>query len=103
MTEQDKSIVTQELLKAISQRLSGRSDCKGVNYVVKIDYRGVSMTPHIFVFPNRYQRREVDKLDVVSYIHSKKFSNIRLDDLVEGTYIYTSTFDNTRRKWIKKG
>lgn len=92
---------TEALLKAISDRLAGRSELSKVNYQVTIDHTGVHMHPLVYVFPNRYKRKEVDKLDIVTYVHMYKLPNLQLDQLVFGTYVYQSNYDRTRRRWIR--
>lgn len=96
-----KGSQTEFLLKSISSRLSGREDCKNVTYRVTIDHCGVKMEPLINVFPNRYNRKESDKLDVVSYIHIYKMHNALLSDFVFGTYEYQFSVDHKQRKWRK--
>ena len=101
MTEQEKSKQTQELLLAISRRLAGRDDCKDVNYIIEIDHTGVKMSPTVYVYPNRYKKKESDKLDIVSYIHLSKLPNSNLSDFVFGKYIYESSFDSKKRRWTR--
>lgn len=99
----NRSECTQTLLKAISDRLSGRDDCKGIVYTVDISIRnGVVMTPLIYVFPNRHRRAESDKLDVLSYVHRYKLQNITLDQLEFGTYQYLpNSSNNSKRRWVR--
>ena len=92
---------TMELLNYISSRLSGRDDCKNVNYIVTIDHTGIRMSPMVNVYPNRYRRHESDKLDVISYIHMYKMPDALTSDFVFGTYQYQSSFDNKRRRWTR--
>lgn len=92
---------TEFLLKSISDRLSGREDCKRMTYTVHIDHRGVTMEPLVYVYKNRYSRKETDKMDIVSFVHKYKMSGARLDGFVFGTYEYRLTLDGNRRKWRK--
>lgn len=92
---------TKTLLNHISRRLAGREDCKDVNYTVTIDCHGVHMEPLTFVFPNRYRRHESDKLDIVAFVHNYKMPNAVLSDFAFGVYRYQSSYDGTRRKWVK--
>lgn len=92
---------TEFLLKSIASRLSGRDDCKGVSYQVKIDTNGVAMYPLIYVYKNRYNRKETDKLDIVSFVHHYKMPNVLLSDFVFGTYEYQLSVDGKRRRWRK--
>lgn len=92
---------TEFLLKSIADRLSGRDDCRKTCYKVVINHNGVTMFPHVEVFPNRYHRREADKIDVVSFVHQYKMPNARLSEFVFGTYEYQLSVDGKRRKWRK--
>lgn len=99
--DEPKGQQTEFLLKSIADRLAAREDCRKVCYRVTINHDGVVMTPHIEVFPNRYHRREADKIDVVSYVHTYKMPNALLSDFVFGTYEYQLSVDGRRRKWRK--
>lgn len=92
---------TEFLLRSISSRLSGREDCRKVNYQVIIDHNGVRMNPLVYVFPNRYKRKESDQMDIVSFIHEYKMRGALLSNFVFGTYEYELTLDGKRRKWRK--
>lgn len=92
---------TELLLRSISTRLSGREDCKDVNYRVTIDHNGVSMEPLVYVYRNRYCRKETDKMDIVSFVHHYKLRGALLSNFVFGTYEYESTLEGKRRKWRK--
>lgn len=90
---------TEFLLKCIASRLSGREDCKKVPYRVTIDVNGIRMNPLIYVYKNRYSRKEVDKLDIISFIHKYKMNGAKLSGFVFGTYEYSLSTDGKRRKW----
>ena len=92
---------TEYLLKCISTRLSGREDCRNVNYKVTIDYKGVRMEPLVYVYRNRYNRKDVDRLDIISFVHKYKLSSALLSGFVFGTYEYESTEDGKKRRWRK--
>lgn len=92
---------TEYLLKSISNRLSGRSDCRHVNYIVTIDHNGVRMNPLFYVYKNRYTRKETDKMDVVTFVHKYRMNNALLSDFVFGTYEYQLSADGKRRRWRK--
>lgn len=93
---------TEELLKHISSRLSGRDDCKKLNYKVVISEQGIHMEPIVYVYPNRYKRKETDKIDIISFIHNQ-MSNVKLDELVFGRYEYQLSIDGKNRRWRKTG
>jgi len=130
--------ITKEFLIALSDRLSGRSDCKGVEYIVAISVSNVDMLdkygldtnsvlhgmnlpdkyldnvvifhPYRLVYPNRYERKESNKLNVLELI-AKRFDGLfngLTDDgdlyvnsgyLSPGLYRYTLSVDRRRRKW----
>lgn len=92
---------TEFLLKSIASRLSSREDCRDKVYQVIIDHNGVRMNPLIYVFPNRYKRKEADKLDIVSFIHQYKMGGSLLSNFVFGVYEYQPAYSSKRRKWRK--
>ena len=92
---------TEEFLKNISQRLSGRDDCKKVSYRVTIDITGVHMNPIVQVYPNRHRRKDTDKMDIVSFVHEYRMPKVKLDELVFGEYEYQFSSDQKSRKWRK--
>ena len=92
---------TELLLKHISQRLSGRDDCKKITYEVIIDDNGVSMCPLFKVYRDRYHRKEQDKTDIISYVHNYRMPDVRLDEFVKGTYEYQLSNDGKYRRWRK--
>jgi len=92
---------TEYLLKSISQRLSGREDCKDVSYNVVINETGVHMDPIVYVYPNCHQRKESDKVDIVTFIQEYRAVGTNLNDLVFGSYEYTLIEDGKKRKWRK--
>ena len=90
---------TEDFLKLIAYRLSGRDDTKHLNYRIKISKKSsVSMEPMVYIFPNRYCRKESDRTDVVSYILSMMMNDW---DFVPGEYVYQSSINNKRRRWVK--
>lgn len=90
---------TEFLLKAIAARLSGREDCRNVNYTVTIDHNGISMVPLVYVYKDKHNRKESDKLDIVSFVHKYKMQGALLSGFVFGTYEYQSSTESKRRKW----
>lgn len=90
---------TEDLLNNISKRLSGREDCKKLNYRVTISDNGIYMEPLILVYRDRYHRKEQDKMSIITYVHDFKMSNIRLDEFVFGSYEYQLSADGKNRRW----
>lgn len=91
---------TEILLLTISRRLAGREECRGVNYEVTISKGQITMVPEIEIFPNRYSKKESDKVSVLSYVMMLMGS--RTDELVHGTYIYKSSIDRKKRQWFRE-
>lgn len=106
---------TKDILNLISSHLSGRTDCRGVNYVLTInqDNNIIQLEPNILVFPDVHRRKEIDKTSVVKHIlvehvpylfsevDSKGNSLISSEWVIPGTYVYQSSYDNKRRKWVR--
>ena len=92
---------TEFLLKSISQRLASREDCKDTSYNVTINSTGIHMVPIVYVFPDRYHRKDSDKTDVVSFIKHTKLFDTGLDEFVFGSYEYSLIDNEKKRKWRK--
>lgn len=102
MTEQTRCKNTETLLKGIVARLSGRDELKSVNYTITISSKNkVTMTPIVYVYPNRYRRCESDKSDIVSFILETQLANRGNRSFVPGQYTYQSSFDGKRRQWVR--
>ena len=92
---------TEFLLKSIAERLSGREDCRKINYKVTINNNGVKMDPLVYVYKDRYSRKEIDLLDIVAYVHIKKMRGAKLSGFVFGTYEYQLSASGKKRRWRK--
>lgn len=90
---------TENFLHQISSHLSGRNECKGVEYVVTISKGNVFVEPSIKVCKNRYSRKESDKLFVETHIQN--FHSNSENSLVDGTYKYILSNSRKRRRWMK--
>lgn len=130
MTEVEKSKLTQQFLQCIAQHLSSRPECKGVAYriaideydsklvdckpILKNDLSGsrILFRPNVLVFPDKYQRKEINKVNVVYHVISSHFSDLLVDNkeiglfidsskLVKGIYEYQSSVDNKKRRWVR--
>lgn len=114
----EKSELTKQVLTTIARHLSGRPDCKDLNYMVAI---GTDNVPDCIMFeparirvlPNRYKRHESDKVSVLTHVIRDHFQdlykgpdglfNVKADTakLVKGIYMYESSVDHKRRRWVR--
>lgn len=130
MTEVEKSKLTQQFLQCIAQHLSSRPECKGITYRIAIDAYDTKLidskpilendlsgsrilfSPNVLVFPDRYQRKEINKVNVVHHVICSHFGELLIDDeeiglfvdsskLVKGIYEYQSSMDNKKRRWVR--
>ena len=96
--------LTYDLLHGISNKLSGRHDCRHVEYHVTIFDGNITMNPIIYVYPDPHHRRHYDKCNVIDHVlfnmHSK--FTFRDTDLVDGVYIYKWNPIRKRRMWTNK-
>ena len=105
---------TEMLLRVLSSHLSSRVECRKVSYQLTIYSDGkVQFTPEIKVFPDRYHRKAVYKLNVLEHVLTyhclrayagKDEQGAPLVDttvVIPGVYQYQSSVDGKRRKWIR--
>ena len=113
--EQEKTTLTKQVLKCIADHLSGRYDCRGIEYTVTIgtdvNTQFIAFEPTRFVFPNRYKRCETDKINIMFHVIREHFPQLYVDTdsmfgtyvdtskLIKGVYVYQSSVDNKRRRW----
>lgn len=93
--------VTENFLMSISDRLSGRTDCKQTEYVVRISNSGITMEPTVNIYPNRYYRKDTDKRTVLQYALQRLTSYQIKHKLVPGTYVYRLSAAKKSRKWMR--
>lgn len=93
---------TLTFLKRISTRLSGRDDCKYVEFKVMISQQQISMSPLIYVFPDTHHRSDIDKMSVLTYVAQSL--NQQKQKLTSGTYKYEQVegYKCKRRRWVKE-
>lgn len=123
MTKMHRIEATDSLLKFVAQKLAGRPDCKGVEYWVHISAgqpQKVKFEPAIYVFPNRVNRKRVDKLPVIQHavitynkhtepqVSSVEFEQgqdgslvIKSEVFIPGHYQYRVSVDQKCRKWFR--
>ena len=125
------SVRTQKFLRLVARRLSGREDCKQVEFQIGIgalipqDNPGrflipdslaanyIFFAPDTFVYKDMYHRSGKDRFRVVDLVLNKNFpelvlgrddlGNLRVDtsQLVKGVYKYQKSYDGKRRRWVR--
>lgn len=119
--EDRRAMNTLNILQSISYHLSGKEECKGATYRVKIEEWGsyhqysfvkLENPVGIQIFPSRYHRKFWDKSPVIQHVILKHFSDIfaysangdevtvHTNMVVCGTYEYKPVGRNYRR-WFK--
>lgn len=125
MDDPKQSILTDNFLRSVARRLSGRGDCRLLEYNITIqpyddENDELIMNPWIWVYPDRHHRKDSYKQNIIPFIVSRYFQEdiilqispngsllIPKDTLVDGSYRYKkykfSQKDQvkTTRKWIK--
>ena len=105
---QSRFRLTKKILQCISSHLSGREDCKGVTYIVEITENSISCKQPIYVYPDRYHRKDIDKEHIIHHIIEHHFPELAVSKqsctyyipegvLFPATYFYTKL--NGRRHW----
>jgi len=125
------SMRTQQFLRFIAKRLSGREDCKQVEFRIGIGElipednpvrflipsdvakNYIFFQPDTIVFRDMHHRSGRDKFRIVDLILHKYFpelikgqddlGNLIVDTskLVKGVYIYQKSYDGSRRRWVR--
>lgn len=114
---------TKKLLNSISKHLSGRKDCKGVEYKVRIciedpddpyskyETTQIKFTPEIRVLPNARCRADYQKENIVYHVLTRHFNDlfegirpsgncsIYKDAIVPGIYVYRISANGKYRRW----
>lgn len=123
--------LTEKFLKTISSRLSGRSDCRRVNYLVYIgrdpidnwkvsdnDLRDptnyVFFIPNRYVYPNVHKKSDIDKRPIIDHVILTYFKQqlfngydeygklrVYTKNLIPGVYEYESSVNGKSRRWVK--
>lgn len=126
MTESQR---TQQFLQHVSRRLSGRIDCKKVEFRVGIgcrfpgadkitapqilDSRYIFFSPPINVYKDLHHRKELDLRNIVDHVIQEYYDNLILgydllgnlivdtSKFIIGVYDYQLSIDQKRRKWMR--
>lgn len=117
------SAMTVKFLRCITNHLSGRYDCRRIEYqvvIVPVDlpdfhYQYVLMYPEISVFPSVHLREESNRVSLLDHIIFNHFHDtlyagrdkyghilVKQNSLVSGTYIYQLSMYGKSRKWRKQ-
>lgn len=90
---------TLEFLRRIARRLSGRKDCKHLEFEVIVNFNRVNIIPPIYVFPDTHRRAEIDKMLVTDYV----LQQIPKYSLTSGVYKYqkAQTSSRKKRRWVR--
>ena len=78
---QSRFRLTKKILQCISSHLSGREDCKGVTYIVEITDNSISCKQPIYVYPDRYHRKDIDKEHIIHHIIEHHFPEFAVGSL----------------------
>lgn len=121
---------TRQLLRYVARRLSGREDCKKIQFRIGIGIRPpesqkitesvISDSAYIFFYPmtyvytDVYHRKDIDYHSIEDHIIRKyypelilgydNFGNIRVDTskFVRGVYEYQLSMNGKRRRWVRR-
>ena len=126
-----KSNLTVDFLKCIATHLSGRKDCRQIEYTVYIGFldeeherqltlseatdvsNKVFFYPKRSVFPDIHHRRKSDAEDIITHVVKEHFKESLYNDeefnavciqpnkLEPGIYRYILSFDGKKRQWIR--
>jgi len=95
--KEENNDITVSFLNQISKHLSGRKDCRKIEYLVMIRDNIVKMDPHFEVYPDKYHRKTANKDGVLEHIFKYHVgSDVSLSD---GTYIYRLSTNGKSRRW----
>lgn len=96
--------LTYDFLHRLSRRLSGRPDCKNLEYEVYIGDNIIYMKPDILVYPDTKHRKHEDKINSIDLIlfNMHKTLNFEETDFVKGTYVYRFPEGQNKRRWTNK-
>ncbi len=121
---------TQQFLRYLTRRLSGREDCKKVEFMIGIgcrfpgadkitsphilDDRYIFFHPSIDVYKDKHHRKDVDLNGIVDHIIYKYYPELILgydlhgsmlvdtSQFVRGVYQYQLSIDGKRRRWVRR-
>lgn len=128
-SKQEESKRTQEFLVKVSQRLSGRSECAGKEYLLGIGVKlrfsdfqipksestvsqYIDFLPNINTYRDNKHRKDKDLFRVTDWVLHRFFSDLILgrdeygqlkvdtSKFINGVYKYQRSMDGKRRRWI---
>ena len=107
---------TKKFLQLVAQRLSSRSDCKKVEFIIDIGVTKsncIIFTPDVYVYTDKYHRSDKDYSRITDFILHKYFDEIvkgrdEFGNLIvwtlqfsEGIYKYQLSSNGKKRRWVK--
>lgn len=110
---------TVQLLSAVAERLSGRQNCRQVEYVVYVGTMDgfenqIIFYPYREVYPDIHHRQKTDLRDIVDHVVRTKFADTVYaqhdayghicfleGSLTRGTYKYELSVDKKKRRWTR--
>ena len=106
--KQSKIDCTKQLLTCFSSHLSGREECRRLEYRVTIAEDDIVAWPVVQVFPDRFRRKQADRSSILHHVIAEHFSWITCpkfssfsSTLVTGVYVYKLSDSKKRRTWVK--
>lgn len=107
---------TKKFLQLVAQRLSSRSDCKKVEFIIDIGVTKsncIIFTPDVYVYTDKYHRSDKDYSRITDFILYKyfetfikgrdEFGNLIIDTVwfSHGIYKYQLSTNGKKRRWIR--
>ena len=107
---------TELLLKAVSKRLTGRNDCKKVEFVVDIGVHNsasILFEPDIYVYKDLHHRKDTDSSRIVDFVLNRdlpeviwgrdQYGDLTVDTTMfsRGIYKYELAHNGKKRRWIR--
>lgn len=104
---------TKRFLQEVAKHISSYTQYSKTEYVCDINSENIWILPDLYVFPNRYSRKESDRQPVVLHVLFHHFSDCLQSNPVtedwscntskfqQGRYLYKLSSDKKKRKWIR--
>ena len=123
------SVRTQKFLRLIAKRLSGREDCRQIQYEIgigcmisatdvilpkELTEKYIVFKPDVYTYRDNHHRKDIDHFRVTDWIITKYFPElvqgrdeygqllVDTSQFVRGVYQYQLSFNGARRRWVKR-